>query len=55
MFKVSLTNFGILFPDSFETFEAAVVFVKSKGFEATIFDTKNVVGSWSPIGGTRRF
>lgn len=53
MFQVSLTNFGTYFAERFETFEAAISFAKSKGFEATIHDTKNggIAGSWRPIGG----
>lgn len=39
MFSVSLTNFGTHFPDRFDSFEAAVDFAKTKGFEATIHNT----------------
>jgi hypothetical protein len=56
MLKVSLTNFGTRYSETFESFEAAVAFCKSKGFECTISDGKgNVAGSWSPLYGSRRF
>lgn len=57
MFQVSLTNFGVYFAEKFNSFADAVEFAKSKGFEATIHDTKNggVAGTWSPIGGARKW
>lgn len=56
-FTVSLTNFGIHFPQTFDSFEDAVEFAKSKGFEATIgYEPANgVAGTWSPIGGSCRW
>lgn len=53
MFTVSLTNFGTHFADRFETFQAAVGFAQTKGFEATIHDLTHggVAGTWSPISG----
>lgn len=57
MFSVSLTNFGTYFAERFDSFEAAVAFARSKGFEATIHDNVagGVAGTWSPIGGARRW
>lgn len=57
MFQVSLTNFGTYFADQFATFEAAVAFAKTKGFEATIHDVTygGIAGTWSPIGGANRW
>lgn len=56
MFTVSLTNFGTHYADKFATFEAAVAFAKSKGFEATIHnDANGVAGTWSPLYGARRW
>jgi hypothetical protein len=55
MFQVSLTNFGTKFSNSFATFEQAVEFAKSKGFECTIHSGNSVAGTWSPIGGSRQW
>lgn len=57
MFTVSLTNFGTYFTNTFSTFEEAVEFAKSKGFEATIgYEKANgVAGTWSPISGAQRW
>lgn len=55
MFTVSLTNFGTHFADRFDTFDAAVAFAKTKGFEATIHTTSGVAGTWSPISGATRW
>jgi len=56
MFYVSLTNFGTYFAERFATFEEAVAFARAKGFEATIHHTAGgVAGTWSPLGGARRW
>lgn len=56
-YHVMLTNFGTKFADTFKTFEDAVKFAKTKGFEATISedDLNEIAGTWSPIGGARRW
>lgn len=57
MFQVQLTNFGTYLADKFNSFEQAVLFAKSKGFEATIHDNKNggVAGCWHPINGVSKW
>lgn len=56
-YQVSLTNFGIYFEEKFDSFQEAVEFAKSKGFDATIHDLVNggVAGTWSIIGGARKW
>ena len=55
MFNVFYTNFGYSAPQDFATVEDAIEYARSKGFEATIDDGNNLVASWSPIRGTRRY
>lgn len=56
-FSVSLTYIGSYFSERFETFQKAVDFAVTKGFEATIHDIKKggVAGTWSPISGSNRW
>lgn len=55
MYHIFLSNMGYGFPDRFSTFDAAVAFAKTKGFEATIYHNKAPVGHWSPISGATCF
>lgn len=59
MFFIFYTNFGYGPDASFSTEEEAIVFARSKGFEATVRYKDAVVnkpvGCWSPIGGYRSF
>lgn len=57
MFRVVHPNFGRRFDKVFRSWQAAVEFAKSKGFEATIEDYANggIAGVWSPIYGARKW
>lgn len=54
MFTIFYTNFGYGPSEIFATADLALQYGKSKGFEFGIYDQhKELVGSWSPIGGYR--
>lgn len=55
MFSVYLTNFQNHLEPRFASFEEAVAFARSKGFEASILLGRVCVGAWSPICGARRW
>lgn len=55
MFSVFYINFGYSSAEEFFTVEDAITHARSKGFEAAIYNRDDIVASWSPIGGARRY
>ena len=55
MFRVYLTNFHRYLDGEFATMADAIAKAKSAGFEASIVHGDDVVASWSPLYGNRRF
>ena len=59
MLKVYFTNFHYYADQVFETLEAALEYGKSKCFEFSVSEpggdvgVRNIVATWSPVGGTR--
>jgi len=51
--RVFWTNFGYASQEEFDSVEAAVVYARSKCFEASFWSVDEFQGSWSPIGGFR--
>ena len=54
-YRVWLINFGWFLDKTFHTIQEAKDYAVSKGFEASIYNAKQMVASWSPIGGYREF
>lgn len=52
-YRVLFTNFQYFASINFDTEDLAIEFAKSRGYEATIYDEKEPISSWSPIGGRR--
>jgi hypothetical protein len=54
-FTIFYTNFWYGPEIEFETLEEALTYAKSKGFDAAIRLNGETIGSWSIIGGYRKF
>lgn len=50
-FRVFYTNFDYFAQYTFSSYDEAIAYGKSKGFEFCVYLGSELVGSWSPIGG----
>jgi hypothetical protein len=55
MYTIFYTNFWYGPEIEFATLEEALTYAKSKGFDAAIRLNGETIGSWSIIGGYRKF
>lgn len=55
MFRIWLTNFQYFLDFAADTLDAAIEKAKTTSFECSIYEGDNLVASWSPIGGLRRY
>lgn len=53
MYTVYYTNFGYNSATRFDHLDRAFAYGKARGFEFSVWCGSKLMGSWSPIGGTR--
>jgi len=51
--RVYFSNFSYFSAETFTSFDAAVAYAKSKGFDAAIYEGDTLLATWGIIGGLR--